>query len=611
MNTAAAYTLDRATALLPATGLSVIACDGYAANDDSYDPNSNRLTEVTTVNNATTVNKTYAYNNRNQLTAVTDNLAAINNVSYTFDANGNQTRKTQGSAITTFSYDVKDQLLSVNQNAANVGVFAYDYQGRRIIKDLGGAIVRYAYDGTSVLVETDNTGTTLAKFDYGPDRLLSLNHATEGRAYYLFDALGSVTNLMNTSGAIQARYQYDAFGNYRSQAGSSFNRFAFTGHEKDNETNLYYFKARFYDPETGRFLNQDAYLGDVNTPPSLHRYLYAYSNPTVYVDLTGYASYESWKTEEDIPAGTRYFEFEGHYVRSDVDFATLGGQKWADYVYESMDKAGVKTKEDKGWWAKTKESIGSAVDEAGETLGNLFTQKRTQNNKDQRVVQEGDDGTTVAMSEEEQIRHDIERDFGKGARAAKQIAEGASKGADIVSEVVTPDAESIAATAAAGPIGVIASKVRKVRKGVEAVEDAASAVKATRKVEKTAGKVADESADLGTGAYKDVRGHHVHAKAAFRDHLDYDPKRGFSISQEFMNANNLSHQKMTNKQRELFKELAESGRENTLREHTHIAVEALKAGGASEETARALVARSLADLRAQGVRAPANIPWKK
>jgi RHS repeat-associated protein len=271
----------------------------------TFDSNANRLTEITTANSATTLNKTYAYNNRNQLAAVTDNLAAINNVSYTFDANGNQVSKTQGTTVTNFSYDVKDQLLRVNQNATNVGVFAYDYQGRRIVKDMGGAIVRYSYDGTSVLVETDNTGTTLAKFDYGPDRLLSMNHATEGRAYYLFDALGSVSNLMNTAGAIQARYQYDAFGNYRAQAGSSFNRFAFTGHEKDNETNLYYFKARFYDPETGRFLNQDAYLGDVNTPPSLHRYLYAYSNPTVWVDLTGY---EAWlyNKEEDIPYGANY-----------------------------------------------------------------------------------------------------------------------------------------------------------------------------------------------------------------------------------------------------------------------------------------------------------------
>jgi uncharacterized protein RhaS with RHS repeats len=74
--------------------------------------------------------------------------------------------------------------------------------------------------------------------------------------FYLFDALGSVSNLTSTAGAIQARYQYDAFGNIRGEAGASYNRFTFTGHEKDSETGLYYFKARFYDPDTGRYGQQ-------------------------------------------------------------------------------------------------------------------------------------------------------------------------------------------------------------------------------------------------------------------------------------------------------------------------------------------------------------------
>ena len=61
----------------------------------------------------------------------------------------------------------------------------------------------------------------------------------------------------------------------------------FTGHEHDTETGLIYMKARFYDPDVGRFLNQDTYLGNSSTPPSLHRYLYAYSNPNYYIDPTG------------------------------------------------------------------------------------------------------------------------------------------------------------------------------------------------------------------------------------------------------------------------------------------------------------------------------------
>lgn len=258
----------------------------------TYDAAYNRSTERTT-NSATQtveVDKTYAYNNRNQLTGVTDNQNGANNVTYGYDTNGNQTVKTKNGVTTTFVYDVRDQLVSVQENATALGFFRYDFQGMRVLKDMGGQVLRYTYDDKSVLVESDVNGATVAKFDYGPNRLLSLSHATEGRQFYLFDALGSVSNLTTPQGTVQARYQYDAFGNYRTQGGSSFNRFAFTGHEKDNETGLYYFKARFYDPDTGRFLSQDAYLGDVNTPPSLHRYLYAYANPTVYVDLDGRAA---------------------------------------------------------------------------------------------------------------------------------------------------------------------------------------------------------------------------------------------------------------------------------------------------------------------------------
>lgn len=71
---------------------------------------------------------------------------------------------------------------------------------------------------------------------------------------------------------------------------SSVNRHIFTGHVHDAKTGLIYFGQRHYDPDTGRFITQDPYLGEPNTPPSLHRYLYAYGNPTVYVDEHGNAA---------------------------------------------------------------------------------------------------------------------------------------------------------------------------------------------------------------------------------------------------------------------------------------------------------------------------------
>jgi RHS repeat-associated protein len=194
-----------------------------------------------------------------------------------------------------FTYDVRDQLVAVRRGAATLGLFGYDYQGLPVTKLADGQLLRYVYDDQSVLLQTDPAGATVAKYDYGPDRLLSLTHATQGRQFYLFDALGSVTDLIAQDGSLRATYQYDAWGNSRDTTGGSFNIFGFTGHERDDETGLYYFKARFYDPELGIFLSEDPAAGDADNPPSLHRYLYAYANPTVYVDPDGRRA----ATEED------------------------------------------------------------------------------------------------------------------------------------------------------------------------------------------------------------------------------------------------------------------------------------------------------------------------
>jgi len=175
----------------------------------------------------------------------------------------------------------------VTVGGSTVGQFLYDSQGLRTEKIGDRGTERYTYDDQSVLLQSDDSGTTIAKYDYGSDRLLSLNHNTEGTQFYLTDALNSVVNLAKPDGSIQARYQYDAWGNKRNQVGDSWNRFSFTGYEEDTETGLLYAKARFYDPDTGRFLSHDAWEGDQILPPSLHKYLYAYQNPTVYIDPDG------------------------------------------------------------------------------------------------------------------------------------------------------------------------------------------------------------------------------------------------------------------------------------------------------------------------------------
>jgi RHS repeat-associated protein len=161
----------------------------------------------------------------------------------------------EGGVETSFRYDTRDQLVEVRTGGALTASFLYDFQGLRVAKRSGtGATVRYVYDDQSVLQTTDLAGQTLSKYDYGPDRLLSLTHPTEGRRFYLFDGLRSVTGLTDPAGSITFRAGYDAWGVERRRSGSSFNLFGFTSHELDPETNLYYARARYYDPRFGLFL---------------------------------------------------------------------------------------------------------------------------------------------------------------------------------------------------------------------------------------------------------------------------------------------------------------------------------------------------------------------
>ena len=270
------------------------------AYDDAY----NRISEVETTNAAQTKNRVYAYNQRNQLTDIQDALESLNNTHYQFDQNGNQTQKQKGADTSLYAYDIRDDLRQVTIGGSTVGQFLYDYQGLRIEKLGERGLERSTYDDQAILQQynvqgcanvadagcagaSNNANRTRAKFNYGPDRLLSLKTTGEPVQFYLTDALKSVVNLTNDQGAIQARYQYDAWGQKRNETGTSYNRFSFTGYEEDKETGLHYAKARYYDPDTGRFLGEDSWEGDNQIAPSLHKYLYAYQNPTVYVDPDG------------------------------------------------------------------------------------------------------------------------------------------------------------------------------------------------------------------------------------------------------------------------------------------------------------------------------------
>lgn len=111
------------------------------------------------------------------------------------------------------------------------------------------------------------------------DKLRQTNTQT-GPLYFLQDQLGSTTALVDSSGGVVERSQYEPFGG---SSGNSLTRFSFTGREKDNQTGLMYYRARWYDPEQARFLSEDpaGFAGGLN------KYAYAGNDPVNKTDPLG------------------------------------------------------------------------------------------------------------------------------------------------------------------------------------------------------------------------------------------------------------------------------------------------------------------------------------
>ncbi len=242
--------------------------------------------------------RTCHHDDTDRITDIEDDTDPDNpkTITYGYDKNGNMTSKSDSSMPTedmSFVYNSADQMVQAirgpPESGTVLGLYDYNHAGLRVrhrLSERGN--VDYFYDENAVIEERNaDDGSLLAFYRYA-DRLISLDTGSE-KQYYHHDALGSTVNLTDESGGVRVSYVLDPWGHIREQVGESVNRQIFTGQEHDERTGLIYFGGRYYDPDIARFITQDAYLGELSVPPSLHRYLYAYSNPTVYIDENGYS----------------------------------------------------------------------------------------------------------------------------------------------------------------------------------------------------------------------------------------------------------------------------------------------------------------------------------
>jgi len=243
--------------------------DSYGAHSYSYDV-LNQLTSAThpQANNPT---ESYAYDpvgNRLGNTYDAGNrLLEDANYIYSYNNDGNTVKKVNklSAEITRYTYNAIRELTDVKIYTSTTAPtptmsahYIYDGLRRRIIKNVDGAIKRYVYDNEDIILELNASGVQQAYYTHGQgiDEPISIEHGGN-TYYYIADGLGSIVKLVDASGNVVNEYVYDSFGNMVSKAEIVENPYRYTAREYDVESGLYYYRMRYYDSISGRFLNQD------------------------------------------------------------------------------------------------------------------------------------------------------------------------------------------------------------------------------------------------------------------------------------------------------------------------------------------------------------------
>nr|WP_321402501.1 RHS repeat-associated core domain-containing protein [uncultured Desulfobacter sp.] len=250
--------------------------DQAVAFDYTYDQAGNRISFASTddrfvYNPLANETKTYTVNNLNQYTE-------INTTSPAYDLNGNMISK--GSAA--FDYDSENRLIEA-KTTDTTSSYTSDPMGRRRSKTVNTTTTSYLYDGDNVIMEYDQTGAMARRFVYGPmiDEPVCMI-TPSARYYYHADALGSVVALSDTSGNLAETYAYSPFG--KTNGSSTLgNPYLFTGRRLDSESGLYYYRARHYDAQEGRFVQPDP----VGIEGGINLYAYCSNRPLNYIDPDG------------------------------------------------------------------------------------------------------------------------------------------------------------------------------------------------------------------------------------------------------------------------------------------------------------------------------------
>ena len=252
--------------------------------------NSGQITNLTASNGnflsrpVNTVATGYVPNRLNQ-------YASVGGTAYSHDANGNLT----GDGVYSYEYDEENRLRSAVGGGFTTS-YEYDPLGRRRAKTVNGTLTKFVSDNAEEIEERNSSNAVLRRYVYGSgidERIAMIEVATPsncpgtgGRCFYLTNWQGSATTLVNQNGSLNATYHYGPYGegtNWSPADALTGNPFRYTGRRVDAETGLYYYRARYYSPKLGRFLQTDP----IGTDEDPNVYAYTYNDAANNTDPSG------------------------------------------------------------------------------------------------------------------------------------------------------------------------------------------------------------------------------------------------------------------------------------------------------------------------------------
>lgn len=214
----------------------------------------------------------------------TDRLMKFGAESFVYDSMGNPTTYRNMTCV----WGNGRQLKSIT-NGTDTAFYTYDEFGVRTKKINGGVTTNYVYENGKLLREI--TGSEKIDFIYGAEGAIGFRI---GEANYIYrkNIFGDVTEIYDASGTLVGKYKYTAFGvceiTLDTNGIATKNPIRYRGYYYDTETELYYLKSRYYDPELGRFMTIDGieYI-EPDTINGLNLYAYCFNNPIGLCDPSG------------------------------------------------------------------------------------------------------------------------------------------------------------------------------------------------------------------------------------------------------------------------------------------------------------------------------------